>query len=214
MGIPYYFSYLIKNHSEIINKLKNHKNIDNIYIDSNSIIYDSIDFNSFTNKLEFENLIIEKVIDKIDLIIKTLNPKKRIFIAFDGIPPIAKLDQQKNRRYKSWYQNTILNKTVLWDTSSITPGTKFMDKLNTKITTYFSNKKTNYKIILSLSDIPGEGEHKIFHYIRNNNHDNDKTIIYGMDADLIMLSLNHLKNCNSIYLYRETPIFISSLDSN
>ena len=147
MGIPYYFSYLIKNHSEIINKLKKYNNIDNIYIDSNSIIYDSLDFNSFTNKLEFEDLIIKKVIEKIELIIKTLNPKKRIFIAFDGIPPIAKLDQQKNRRYKSWYQNTILNKTVLWATSSITPGTKFMDKLNTKITTYFSNKKTNYKII-------------------------------------------------------------------
>ena len=100
------------------------------------------------------------------MIIKTLNPKKRIFIAFDGIPPIAKLDQQKNRRYKSWYQNNVLNKNILWDTSSITPGTKFMDKLNTKITTYFSNKKTNYKIILSLSDIPGEGEHKIFQFFR------------------------------------------------
>ena len=96
MGIPYYFSYLIKNHSEIINKLKKYNNIDNIYIDSNSIIYDSLDFNSFTNKLHFEDLIIEKVIEKIELIIKTLNPKKRIFIAFDGIPPIAKLDQQKN----------------------------------------------------------------------------------------------------------------------
>tara|TARA_B100001093_G_C26827817_1_gene1014807 strand:+ start:870 stop:2435 length:1566 start_codon:yes stop_codon:yes gene_type:complete len=213
MGIPYYFSYLIKNHSEIINKLKNHTNIDNIYIDSNSIIYDSLDFNSFTNKQQFEDLIIEKVIEKIDLIIKTLNPKKHVFIAFDGIPPIAKLDQQKNRRYKSWYQNTILNKTVLWDTSSITPGTKFMDKLNTIIQYHFTSKKSKYKITLSLSDIPGEGEHKIFHYIRNNNHDNDKTIIYGMDADLIMLSLNHLKNCNSIYLYRETPIFIRSLDS-
>ena len=213
MGIPYYFSYLIKNHNRIISKLKNHTNIDNIYLDSNSIIYDSINFNSFSNKKQFEESIIEKVIEKIDLIIKTLNPKKRVFIAFDGIPPIAKLHQQKNRRYKSWYQNYILNKTAPWDTSSITPGTKFMETLNTKINSHFSNNKTNYKIILSLSDIPGEGEHKILKYIRSNDHLNDKTIIYGMDADLIMLSLNHLKYCNSIYLYRETPIFINSLDS-
>ena len=35
-----------------------------------------------------------------------------------------------------------------------------------------------------------------------------------MDADLIMLSLNHMKYCNSIFLYRETPIFIKSLDNS
>ena len=34
-----------------------------------------------------------------------------------------------------------------------------------------------------------------------------------MDADLIMLSLNHLKYCKNIFLYRETPVFINSLDN-
>ena len=27
-----------------------------------------------------------------------------VLIAFDGVPPLAKLNQQRNRRYKSWYQ--------------------------------------------------------------------------------------------------------------
>ena len=35
-----------------------------------------------------------------------------------------------------------------------------------------------------------------------------------MDADLIMLSLNHLKYSKQIYLYRETPHFIKSLDNS
>ena len=87
MGIPYYFSYLIRNHKDIIFKLHNIKNIDNLYLDSNSIIYDSINFEFFENKSQFENYIIQNVILKIEEIIKIINPKKNLIIAFDGVPP-------------------------------------------------------------------------------------------------------------------------------
>jgi 5'-3' exonuclease len=216
MGIPFYFSYLIKNHKQIISKLESLNFIDNLYLDCNSIIYDSLDFKNFENKSQFENYIIKNVINKIENIITIINPKENIYIAFDGVPPIAKLNQQKNRRYKSSIQNSMFNKNTPWDTCSITPGTKFMNKLNDVISKHFTkNKKySNNTIILSLSNEPGEGEHKLYEYIRNNPHSNKNTLIYGMDADLIMLSLNHLKYCNSIYLYRETPHFISSIDNS
>ena len=90
-----------------------------------------------------------------------------------------------------------------------------MNNLNNAIKKHFTN---NENIILSLTDIPGEGEHKIFEYIRENFDLNDSkninNIVYGMDADLIMLSLNHLKYSKQIYLYRETPHFIKSLDNS
>tara|TARA_B110000977_G_C11076595_1_gene491432 strand:+ start:67 stop:1662 length:1596 start_codon:yes stop_codon:yes gene_type:complete len=213
MGIPFYFANLIRNHKNIVKKFDSIKDIHNLYLDSNSIIYDSIDFTLFQNKLQFENLIIQKVIDKIEVIINTINPSKNIILAFDGVPPFAKFNQQKNRRYKSSYQSNLFNKPPPWDSSSITPGTIFMEKLNLEITKYFTNKYASKNLILSLTDVPGEGEHKLFEYIRNNNHAHDNTIIYGMDSDLIMLSLNHVKYNNSIYLYRETPHFINSLDS-
>ena len=216
MGIPFYFSYLIKNHKQIISKLETLSFINNLYLDCNSIIYDSLDFKLFENKSQFENLIIRNVILKIENIIKIINPNKKIFIAFDGVPPIAKLNQQKNRRYKSSLQNSLFNKNSPWDTCSITPGTIFMKKLNDVIEKHFTKNKKYFEldIILSLSNQPGEGEHKIYEYIRNNPHYDINTLIYGMDADLIMLSLNHLKYCNSIYLYRETPHFISSIDNS
>lgn len=52
---------------------------------------------------------------------------------------------------------------------------------------------------------PGEGEHKLFDYIRKNPqiHSKEVTIVYGLDADLIMLCLNHLRISKQIYLYRE-----------
>ena len=68
---------------------------------------------------------------------------------------------------------------------------------------------------MSTSDEPGEGEHKIFDYIRSNNeiHADATTVIYGLDADLIMLSINHLPISKKIYLFRETPEFIKTIDN-
>ena len=220
MGIPYYFSYLIKNHSTIISKLNDLHNIHNLFIDSNSLIYDSLDFNVYVNSVQFENYIIANVIIKIEEIIKTICPSETIYIAFDGVPPFAKINQQKNRRYKSAYQNNIFNKKILWDTCAITPGTLFMTNLNNAIAihfkqTFFNLENKPINIILSLSNEHGEGEHKLFNYIRESTSISQKNnVIYGMDADLFMLSLNHLKYTQNIYLYRETPLFINLLDKS
>ena len=60
MGIPSYFSHIAKNHTDIIQKLcKFGKNIDNLYLDSNSIIYDclraiSTEYEKCANDQEFE----------------------------------------------------------------------------------------------------------------------------------------------------------------
>jgi 5'-3' exonuclease len=220
MGIPYYFSYLIKNHSTIISTLDTLHNIHNLFIDSNSLIYDSINFDKFENSSQFENYIIQNVLSKIEDIIHIINPSESIYIAFDGVPPFAKINQQKNRRYKSAYQNKIFNKKIVWDTCAITPGTLFMTKLNEAIASRFNknffnlqNKQIN--ILLSLSNEHGEGEHKLFNYIRESTTISQKNnVIYGMDADLFMLSLNHLKHTQNIYLYRETPLFINQLDKS
>ena len=221
MGIPYYFSYLINNHVNILSKLLNLNNIHNLFLDCNSLIYDSLNFKEFENNAQFENYIIKNVIIKIEEIILTINPSDNIYIAFDGVPPFAKINQQKNRRYKSAYQNKLFKKDVKWDTCAITTGTPFMEKLNMMINSHFKNKKlynsqnNSINIILSLSDEHGEGEHKLFHHIRQSeNIANKNNVIYGMDADLFMLSLNHLKYTQNIYLYRETPLFITSLNKS
>jgi len=83
MGIPYYFANLIKSHKRIVRELSSIGNIQNLYLDSNSIIYDAIDFKLFQNKSQFENHIIQSVIDKIELIITTIKPTKNIILAFE-----------------------------------------------------------------------------------------------------------------------------------
>ena len=225
MGIPAFFSYIVKNHANIIKKLSaNTIKVDNLYLDCNSIIYDSVHNIDFTKLVESDiDTIIRSVLNKIDEYIIELKPINNIFIAFDGVAPVAKLEQQRSRRYKSLYQNNI-SKSIFkgakpdpWNTTAITPGTLFMNKLNEKIRQKYRNSK-NYnvnKIIISPSDIYGEGEHKLFEYIRDfpDEHKFLNTVIYGLDADLIMLSINHLPITNNIYLFRETPHFIKSINS-
>jgi 5'-3' exonuclease len=230
MGIPSYFSYIVKNYSLLLKKMDQlivtHK-VDNFYLDSNSIIYDCIANIDFSELKDSDiNTIISSVINKIDQYIFLVKPIENIYIAFDGVAPVAKLNQQRERRYKSYYQNqmkkSILknNKKALvdsWNTSSITPGTVFMNRLNEKMRNYFNNplKYSVKKIHLSLSNSPGEGEHKIFEFIRQNPefHLKTNTVIYGLDADLIMLCLNHLSLCKNIFLYRETPHFIQNISN-
>jgi len=227
MGIPSYFAFIIKNYPQIIQK-KILYTIDNLYLDSNSIVYDSVYSLEYKNNdYEFELEVIKRVCNIIDSYCTSIQPKK-VFITFDGVAPIAKLNQQKSRRYKSWFTNEMekkiknetYNKKLKWNTSAITPGTQFMNKLNTMVYNYFiKNKNTIHKNIVfefSGSDKHGEGEHKIFDKIRNEPeyHANTHTLVYGLDADLIMLCLHHIHLCKSLNLYRETPHFIKQLDSS
>jgi 5'-3' exonuclease len=239
MGIPAYFSYIVKNHPELLRPLNKFQcSVHHLYLDCNSIIFDvirKIDFSKIASKEEEQHtIIIHQIFDAIDEYIRIIQPTHNVLIAFDGVPPVAKMKQQRERRYKSTYQQKYTESTnknknnvktmtmdtsVVWNTTAITPGTTFMRRLDEMSKTYYNNPAKYHlkNIILSTSDLQGEGEHKIFDFIRSNPHQHQQkqdpinTVIYGLDADLIMLCINHLPICDNIYLFRETPEFIKSI---
>ena len=223
MGIPSYFSHIIKSYPQIIKKynyyVQNNVDFHSLYMDCNSIIYDIVNAmdEETRNDPDIENIIIDLTLAKILEYVLFIKPSNRVYIAFDGVAPFAKMNQQKTRRYKSQFMEVFLNgqPTNKWNTSNITPGTQFMKNLSIKLNEYFSDKgvqnKTKVKEwIISASDESGEGEHKLFQYIRKHPCKDENIIVYGLDSDLIMLSIFHYHLYNNCYIFREAPEFLKS----
>jgi 5'-3' exoribonuclease 1 len=218
MGIPAYFSFLVKNYPRILKNIGHFERttIHNLLLDSNSIIYEAVqthinNYDEFGSSQLFEDKIINDVIIKIEDYITFIKPSDLIYITFDGVAPLAKMKQQRTRRHKGIFLND--NKIPKWNRNKITPGTDFMNNLTIKINKHFKKREKKYntkKILVSCTDEPGEGEHKIMHYLRNNINKDKVSTIYGLDSDLIMLSIFHAKYCKDIFIFRETPAFISS----
>ena len=222
MGVPSYFSYIIRNYPNIIRDwkffLQNQMfQFHHLFMDCNSIIYDafhSLDVNEKTN-LSIEDRIINKVCANIKDYVSYIKPTKTLYISFDGVAPLAKMEQQRTRRHRTKFLSKLEKKEIQWDTCAITPGTEFMKRLSSRIKYDFKQGYKNIynteNIVVSCSDEPGEGEHKLFSYIRNNDIKiEDNIAVYGLDSDLIMLSLFHLKYCNNIFVFRDTPEFLKS----
>lgn len=103
--------------------------------------------------------------------------------------------QQRQRRFRS--ANDSSSEKMPFETSSITPGTKFMDKLTKYVDWYIREKlstdskwqSSSFEVIFSNEKAPGEGEQKCITYIRKYGNPTESYCINGLDADLIMLAL-------------------------
>ena len=229
MGIHYFYTWLTCRYP-LIKKEFNTKTvpqIDYLYLDLNGIIHrcakdDSALFKDLLCGKRTEEIYIS-ILNYTNYVISLIKPKRGIMIAIDGVAPRAKMNNQRNRRFmasKSQRQvndfmiNTlkISPNIVYFKNNSISPGTEFMIELN-KTIYFFIQRKIHedldwkgLEVVFSGGDVPGEGEHKILNYIRQNRHkpdfDNSHThCIYGNDSDLVLLSLiTHLPH---VMLLRE-----------
>jgi 5'-3' exonuclease len=218
MGIKRFYSWF-KKHDEL-NKCISPvvpSHIDHLLIDMNSIIHSSAQYVykygkyapckptivipkrrniKRTSKTEPPiNDLYDRVKLEVNKIIETTNPQKSVYLAIDGVAPMAKQNQQRQRRYLA-----SINREGSFDSTCITAGTNFMKNLSLNL----HNKNwISKKIEVTISDDlePGEGEHKLMAWIRNRT-DDDTYCVVGSDADLILLCAVLKKT--HVYIMRES----------
>lgn len=225
MGIPWYFytiynKYNTENDLTIDEESINKLDIESVFLDYNSMIHpcaqQELSLNKdlvFQDDNTIEQNIIKNCLNYTRYILNLIKPKK-LYIMIDGVAPRAKINQQRERRFKSYFFKSIENKNknenenektikVDWNSNKITPGTFFMIKLTDQLNK-FKNEMENddFRIIISDSNICGEGEHKMMKLISSINEIKGKICIYALDADLIMLSLMN-KYADNIILLRD-----------
>lgn len=146
-------------------------------------------------------ITLTKLITDIIMMAKSESEIDALIIVADGPVPISKMNQQRQRRYTS---KLLDDKEKIFDHNAITPGTPFMQLVDENLMSWIKENSDIFpkKTIYSNHLIEGEGEHKIYQIIRSQfSSEIGAHVIYGVDADLIMLST--ISPIENIYLIRE-----------
>jgi 5'-3' exonuclease len=222
MGIPRFAKWIMHNKRRQLTISHIPNNINSLSFDVNSIIhgcaqivYGYGDAENDQRKQLIETLTDEQleselfklISDSFLRITQRVNPKKFLVLAVDGVAPLAKINQQRMRRYRMASSST---SPMRFDPNCITPGTDFMFRLDQYLQDWINANLSLLpeKVLYSNHLVPGEGEQKIFDYVRNFEISGyGAHIIYGLDADLIILSL--ISRLKGIYLIREKSLEIN-----
>lgn len=235
MGIPYFYGEVIaksplnKRYAIVADKIPSQCR--RFFLDFNSIIHpcSALAVAKLPKETKVDEALYMTIFNTISQytldLVNITQPTDLLYIAVDGVAPRAKMHQQRKRRYLSAQRNRLIANFkelhgiphTKWDSNCITPGTEFMKHLDTFLDTQFRTMIQEQfpfikHIIISGTQEEGEGEHKMIRYIKQTGDTgiNDIDIIYGLDADLIMLSMT----CNNnIVLMRESQDF-GSLQSS
>lgn len=214
MGIPSYYRTLITKIPHAIQR-KVPSGVATLVIDMNCMIYHvlrepkmaAIPYPGEQGRLGWEKKLQEEVCSYLTHIWRSAGAPGQVYVALDGVVPYAKIKQQRFRRFKSAaLASGSWGGSPTWDTNSITPGTQFMASMGSSLKE--AGKKHGW--VISDTDEPGEGEHKVLQWLLSKNLKEGGVVVYGLDADLILLCLiagDKLGPKFPIYLLREAMAF-------
>lgn len=184
--------------------------VSRLYIDAIQYVYKALQaieadaLMANTKPVYDEDIVVERTALIILQLIKEVAPRNFVGIYFDGIPPLAKVIEQRARRYEMLSST----RAGAFNRAKITVGTAFVRQIIERVMTVLAENSASLppEIDLSTATEPGEGEHKLASRIRDRDAAQPGTkVIAADDGDvMIMALLNGWKDCY-IYLDHAPP---------
>jgi 5'-3' exonuclease len=221
MGIPSYFHHILKKYPSLIKGagLTNPCITNILLVDFNCLIYGcmkspNLPIYTHENERVWEDALLYEIKSYVVSLWRVAGTPATVFLAVDGVVPMAKIRQQRLRRFKSvWLAKKERELGVraeqTWDSNTITPGTYFMERLSITLKE-LCNARAGWSV--SGAEFPGEGEQKLMEWVRTQPTErlkNKNITVYGLDADLILLSSLHAAQnpCTVWSILRESQEF-------
>lgn len=188
MGVPKFYRWLSERYPCINQQCHNASTTpqyDTLYLDMNGIIHNCTygHANEGTviegHTVMTEQQMYTSIFKYIDRLVHIAQPQQLLYMALDGVAPRAKMNQQRQRRFRSAMdriqaqQQAVIDGITAhsssntnahtFDSNCITPGTEFMSTLSENLI-YFIRRKIRdddvwkrMRVIFSGSEVPGEG---------------------------------------------------------
>lgn len=241
MGIPSYFRKLVDNYKGLICRNKPGA-VGWLMFDFNCLMYHVLrrpDCPTYVaeRKAVWEAAFLDEIARYTLKVIRQAEPTRGVYIAIDGVAPMAKIKQQRMRRFKGGGESvatetisdvgvdcagSIVNTVAeppqgggfggpcppTWDKNALTPGTAFMAAVSARLQKLIrDHQPAGQRWLLSDTTEAGEGEQKIVAQMRAGLCEGGEgVVVYGLDADLIVLSLwtraTHMEG-RPMWLFRE-----------
>lgn len=253
MGVPLLLTWLRRRFSECFSPAggaaSDHvRHADNLYIDLNSFLYQASaaeDGHGPSDGVATIEEVEERVIQRLfvlldDVILSIVQPKLLVYLAVDGVSPLGKISQQRNRRLRHAARSRrggagSSHGQQLWDSNCISVGTTFMFKVVQALHYYAvsrtesvnlqrreqqlsGERESNDLLSIIVDDVlrPGEGETKITAAIRNfrscsSYRPGSSHVICSSDTDTTVTSL--LLHEPRIHVLRYEPLPIRSANA-
>jgi len=222
MGIPSFYRQLCRKFKHILsNRIP--EGVQWLCLDFNCGMYGCLhSMRPYDGTASWESDFCHAIASYMEEIVALVRPTVGVFVACDGVVCAAKRRQQRLRRFKGpwisaseahWLGSASASaqgqdQGSKWDQNALTPGSAFMTKLNEYLQKASRElaARMGLTVILSPTSEPGEGEHKLLAHMRHVKP--TSCMIYGLDADLLLLSLLLMAETNAdVYLLREAQEF-------
>lgn len=150
-----------------------------LYVDFNCLVHGAV------ADARGDDDVIEGAVRRLEALIGASAPTGDVYVCADGVPPEAKIANQRSRRFLARKRP---GEDGVFDRNKITPGTAFASAMDAKLGIECARlaRSRGTRVVYSGTDEAGEGEQKIMAILRRG-RDEGVGCVYGLDADLVLL---------------------------